>query len=149
MWSQGPGLSAVSIFHRVQLSFLQPKSHCEGSQIAMEYPAITHMHTHTHTHTRTHCPVTSFGKNRARDWEPYTQGRWHYRSCEDPLKSLVCLLCRTQPDLGVSSCLKVKPLLVMAWGDSGGTTCQALSPGSHWNPVQKWSRVRETSRVPV
>lgn len=54
-------------------------------------------------------------------------GGINYRSCEDPLKSLVCLLCRTQPDLGVSSCLKVKPLLVLAQGTVGAPHAKLLA----------------------
>lgn len=42
--------------------------------------------------------------------------RWHYRSCEDPLKPPVGLLCGAQPDRRVSFRLEVKPLLVLAWG---------------------------------
>lgn len=62
-------------------------------------------------------------RRSARAWGTIHE-RWHYRSCEDPLKALLGLLCGGQPDLRGSSCLEVKLPLVLAWGGVGGSGVQ-------------------------
>lgn len=91
------------------LSFLQVGSPCEGPQTPREPP----FHCQVLLHTQTHSPADSPSQAESRAWGT-TRERWHYRSCEDPLKPLVGLLCGGQPDLWGSSCLRVKPLLVPA-----------------------------------
>lgn len=69
-----------------------------------------------------------------------TLEQWHYRSCEDPLKPLVCLLRGAQLDFGGSSYLKVKLLLVMAQGMVGAL--QAKHPAQEATGTQGGSGAR-------
>lgn len=94
----------------------------------------------THTHTL----AASLRQEEARA-RGTTPGRWHYRSGEDPLKPQVGLLRGAQPDLGGSSCLEVKPPLVLAPGVVG--TQHARLPAQEATRTQWVSEVGSGRRA--
>lgn len=112
-----------------------PFSHFSKWEAHVRAPRPPGSHTSTVRWAYTHSHTQSGQQPQQRGDQGLgtTRERRHYRSCEDPLKPLVGLLCGGQLDVGGSSCLKVKPLLVPAWG-TGGTAHQASSSGSHWDP---------------
>lgn len=112
-----------------------PFSHFSKWEAHVRAPRPPGSHTSTvrWAYTHRHTQSGQQPQQRGDQGLATTRERRHYRSCEDPLKPLVGLLCGGQLDVGGSSCLKVKPLLVPAWG-TGGTAHQASSSGSHWDP---------------
>lgn len=108
---EGTGLSVLDSSAEPFFLFLKWEDHCEGPQATMEHSSIGRC-SFLNTQTHTVWPPAS-GKRSARD-RGTTRERWHYRSCEDPLKPLVGFLCGGQLDLGGSFCLEVRSLLVMA-----------------------------------
>lgn len=108
---EGTGLTVLDPSVEPFFPFLKWKDHCEGPQATMEHSSIGRC-SFQNTQTHTVWPPAS-GKRSARDRRTTHEG-WHYRSCEDPLKPLVGLLCGGQLDLGGSFCLEVKSILVMA-----------------------------------
>lgn len=120
------GLTALRSFTEPFFPFLKWEDHCKGTQATMEHSFTGRCsYPHRHTHRR----AARLRKEERQGWGT-THKREHYRSCEDPLKALLGLLRGGQPDLRGSSCLEVKPLLVLVPGSSGGTAHQASSPGS-------------------
>lgn len=98
-------------------------------------------------HTDTHSLAASLKEEVCQQWGTAHE-RWHYRSCEDPLKPLVGLLCGGQPGLGGSSCLRVKPPLVPAW-DQWEHSMPSFRPRKPLGPSGSVVKVREASKAAI
>lgn len=111
----GAGVTGLRPTTELFSPFLEWEAHCEAPRTQ---GALFHRQVLPCTHTDTHSGRQPQARGGHGLGNP-THGRWHYRSGEDPLKPQVGLLRGAQPDLGGSSCLEVKPPLVLAperWG---------------------------------